>query len=53
MYTYSCETTSGVVCPLLLFPVQERHWYIGANSVEGHQAGQMAGAHGICEKTEH
>lgn len=35
----TCETVSGVLCPVWGFPVQERELYTGASPVQGHQDG--------------
>lgn len=48
----TCEATSGVLCPLLASPVQEKHWYTGASSMEGHKNGEVLGAQDVWEKAE-
>jgi len=49
---FTDENTSGVFCPVLCCPVQERHVHTGNNPMKGHEDGEETGALILWGKTE-
>ena len=49
---FTDENTSGVFCPVLCCPLQERHVHTGNNPMKGHEDGEETGALILWGKTE-